>query len=221
MSFDAGEFQEKFDGFTRDQQGLRKSVADHGFNCTISTMTFTSSISGCRDDLFNYLLQLNMEGEDGVDITDQPIIKKSAFCHWAVEIQPFPSSSEHSSVRVRIFCKTKSVLIVGCTDMIECIAALDDICRLVGGKFTFPCCRLINANVNTSRRVSLSSMYGRLTRDADFHLVERPERQHRLICHHRNGVKMMIYGTGKVSVHGNSSTPISIALRRLFRHIIG
>lgn len=189
-------FESAFDQFLRGFERLETLTTF----VNVSTISFVSHISGGGCDLFKTVLAL-----DGTCLKtgDTCLAKASTFTSNTVDMIPFPSHAP--SVHVRIFCSKGKALITGCKSIVECVAALDDLCSATGMcnvDFTFPSCRLINANCSIGHPISLTRLITRLSTNPAVTFVDKPERQHRVVATISNGTKCQFYASGKFSVHG-------------------
>jgi len=185
----------------------------------ISTMTFTSRLTECRDlsYLFEYLtsLRLDRDLQERQGLLTIPRIEKSRFSKYAVDIVPFNGMLD--KVRVRVFCTTGSILVTGCVSHIQCLAALEELTRLIECPLfphitcAVPECRLINANCSLGYTLNIPKVVELFKEERSIRLVELPERHAVTIIHFNDGTKVMTYSSGKFSIHGNSFEALNAA----------
>ncbi len=203
MQFD-DQFEDLYEEFSHQQHRLQTLTSF----VNVSTISFTSYITDPRCDLFTKFLALN-----GVTLRtgDTPIVRKSTFTSNTVDINPFPSN--RPSVHVRVFCSRGKILVTGCRCIVECLAALDDICSHYDYTFRFPECRLINVNCAVHRPISLSWVLESLADNPSTLHVDKPERQHRVMAAFSNDTKALVYASGKFSVHGKCMDAIYTTIK--------
>ena len=226
MDFSLGrtnELQTFHDHFEKDCESFNeygKGEADI-VKSSISTMTFTARLSNIKnhDALYPYLMTLTPDDalRDRYGLITIPRVEQSRFSKYAVDIIPFPGMDD--KVRVRVFCTTGSLLITGCTTHLMCLSALEEIARLLksplfpGLTYEVPTCRLINANCALGYTLNIANIVRLCKENRDTPLVEMPERQVVTIIHLAEGTKVMVYPTGKFSVHGRSYASLDSARR--------
>lgn len=195
------EFYEKFEMASDTFQTRTEDLLE---KLHISTMTFTSKLTSCPSSLYATLLSLSPDMMSQRNLICIPDIRQSSFSKRAVDITPFHMI--HDNIKLRVFCTTGSLLITGCTSLVQCLLALEELQRIIGGDVTYeiPTCRLINANCQVSYQISLEKVSKELSNCEKVLHVEIPERKSRLIVQLHDGTKVMIYASGKFSVHGSS-----------------
>lgn len=187
--FDNEAYEHLADDFAR--------LANHSLR--VSTMTLTSRLVSSNNihDVMDRARSLTPRS--CVGCFDRPSVAPSAFCRGALEIRPFPSA--FPGVCIRLYA-TGSLLITGCKHPDQAVAALHDTCRLLDVTCTFPTVQLVNATSSFDRLVSLDRVRDLLSSKAEILRVTRPEKQHRLIIKTRSGCTIMVYSSGKYTVHG-------------------
>jgi TATA-box binding protein (TBP) (component of TFIID and TFIIIB) len=178
----------------------------------ISTMTFTSKLNHCKDTIYAYLLSLTPDSIQSKGLLGIPNIRPSTFSRYAVDITPFPNLCEQ--VTMRLFCTTGSILTTGCSSHLMCLTALDELIALLSRPeqpaytYTLPQCRLINANCSLETTLRMDTLVTSLRQSEMIDRVETPERHAAVIVRLRdpegNKVKVMVYASGKYSIHGTS-----------------
>ena len=184
-------------------------------------MTFTSRLLHCRDTMAIYAYLLSKQIDERFmkekGLLTVPLIRKSSFSTFAIDVTPFRGMDDN--VRVRIFCTTGSLLITGCTSHLMCLSALEEIANIVktpgypSPTCAVPECRLINANCTLKYALNMSTVETLSRTEEGITLVESPERRAALILHLRDGTKVMVYSSGKFSVHGSSYASLHDARR--------
>jgi TATA-box binding protein (TBP) (component of TFIID and TFIIIB) len=205
MHFDA-DFESSFDRFMLSHKRL-ETLASF---VNVSTMSFVSHITSPIQNLFDRTTALRGTSLRSGEI---PIITKSTFTTNTLDVIPFPCN--RPSLHIRAFCTKGKLLVTGCKSIIECVAALDDICSALDAEFTFPECRLINANCALPRRVSLSGVMGSLGENPWVTFIDKPERQHRVLVTFSNATKGLVYASGKFSVHGKCLDSIYMTIKSI------
>ena len=205
MHFDA-KFEAAFDRFISSHKRLETLTSF----VNVSTMSFVSHMTSPIPNLFDRITELQ---GTSVCSGETPIITKSTFTTNTVDVVPFPCN--RPSLHIRIFCTKGKLLVTGCKSIIECVVALDDICSALEVEFTFPECRLINANCALQRRVSLSGVMDALGENPWVTFIDKPERQHRVLITFSNGTKGLVYASGKFSVHGKCLDSIYTTIKSI------
>jgi len=191
----SGEFQRAFDAFREKQEKLER----HPVVVNVSTASFMTTIlqPECTESDLSQTLQSRPRYTGDYET---PIVTKSSFTSNTLDILPFPTV--RPSIHVRAFCSKRTVLVTGAKNLVDCIAALDAVCTPHGLDITFPSCRLINVNCTLGEPVSFGFAFGAFVDNPWVESVDKPERQNRLIVQFTNGVKMMLFSSGKFSLHG-------------------
>ena len=207
----------------RDAFAARDDAACDIVKTHVSTMTFTSRLGNIRDlsTLHEYLTSIRPTEDlrDERGLLAVPRIEQSRFSKTAVDIVPL-SGGLLEKVRVRVFCTTGSILVTGCTSHVQCLVALEEVTRLItcplfpNPMCSVPQCRLINANCALGYTLNISTVVRLCKEERRIRLVELPERHSVTIVHFTDGTKVMVYGSGKFSIHGNAFDALSAA-----RHI--
>ena len=194
MKFSDG-FQRAFDAFHAAQEKLER----HPVVVNISTASFMTTIlqpEGDDTDLSQTLQSRACYTGD----YEAPLVTKSSFTSNTLDILPFPTV--RPSIHVRVFCSKRTALVTGAKNLVDCIAALDAVCTPHGLDITFPSCRLMNVNCTLGEPVSFGFAFGAFVDNPWVESVDKPERQNRLIVQFTNGAKMMLFSSGKFSLHG-------------------
>lgn len=215
MEFDEFAYQGVADAFAR--LPTAKSTKSSPACPRVSTMTLTSRLRDvtCPDTLMSRLARLTDEDVCRVGVVDDQFSWcLSRFCPKAIELTPFPSA--FPGIRVRLFCTTGSLLISGCTHIDQACAALHDVGLVLGVPCEFPVLQLVNVTCAADRIVSLALVQEKL-RAVPGVRVSRPERQARLLIKRQAGqVTVMLYQTGKFTVHGKSVDAIIDAIQWMY-----
>ena len=188
-------FQRAFDVFHANQEKLER----HPVVVNVSTASFMTTIlqpEDADDDIQQTLQnQSHYTGE-----YEAPLVTKSSFTSNTLDILPFPTV--RPSIHVRVFCSKRTALVTGAKNLVDCIAALDAVCTPHGMDITFPSCRLMNVNCALGEPVSFDFATGAFVDNPWVESVDKPERQNRLIVQFKNRIKMMLFSSGKFSLHG-------------------
>lgn len=199
--------------FTTLAQGL-PAGALHPF---ISTMTFTATVGPTSSLTMSKDTMARMQQLDDPYFTT---IEESAFCPNVIQL-----ASAHSTVKVKLFNKG-AVQLTGCTSHVECMHTLGEVCRLIqslcGGQMVTVLdisLRLINLNASViplgSGNVHLERLAQVARAPPHNLLAERPERPASCILHMDGNGKVMIYSTGRFSIHAKSPKDVAHAFCRL------
>ena len=191
----SNEFQRAFDTFHGHQEKLER----HPVVVNVSTASFMTTILQPGGTDFDLSQTLQGHAHYTGDY-ETPIVTTSSFTSNTLDILPFPSV--RPSIHVRVFCSKRTALVTGAKNLVDCIAALDAVCTPHGLDITFPSCRLMNVNCTLDEPVSLDFAFGAFVDNPWVESVDRPERQNRLIVQFSLGVKMMLFSSGKFSLHG-------------------
>ena len=180
----------------------------------ISTMTYTAQLTG---DLppSKVLLQHMRETKSSYFTS----VEESAFCANVIHLGSIPGTT-----KVKLFNKG-AVQLTGCTSHIECLNALGEIQKFICDATqihtsiaSINLC-LINFNamilpINSNQKIHLEHL-ACVARGHPYNvLAERPDRPASCILHARNG-KIMVYATGKCSVHAKSPSDVDAAFSLL------
>ena len=201
-----------------DDDAIAKFMAGHARlakTSRISTMTLTSRLVSCdMTILMERIRPTNPTKSPPTTTTDRLTCLPSAFCNHAFEITPFPTA--FPGVRVRLFSTTGSLLITGCREPEQVIAALYDTCTFLGPcTCTFPVVRLINSTCSVGRTVSLGRAHDDVRRCVAVDRVTSPETQTRLVIRMKAGPTVQLFASGKMTVHANDFDLASDAIHEI------
>lgn len=207
LVFDADAYDRFAYGFAR----LTKSSR-------VSTMTLTSRLVSSGDDTMRRTVErvmvraMCLTPDTCEGCTDVPRCVPSRFCREAFEMRPFPSV--YPGVCIRLY-STGSLIVTGCTTPEQVVGSLHDMCLALQVSCLFPTVRLVNATSSVGRIVALDRVRDTLVDDPTISGVSRPERQSRLLIKTTTGETVMMYASGKFTVHGNDLDRLDDLVQRM------
>ena len=178
----------------------------------VSTMTCKAHLEQAPDTLDVFLHSLTPSMCESRGMTSYPVIRRSSFSKVAFDIFPLPELCPR--LQARVFTTTGSIVITGVTEHTLAFLCVDELERMFGIPISEPDIALVNVSVSLGAPLDIHHLASQIQDEATF--VELPERYANRLIIGFDGVKVQVFGSGKITMHSTSYTHATEAWTKLF-----